>query len=76
MNVGASKDWVQQLYVREFGPKLQPNEFYYNNQGMIVMTEEYHERRGSCCGSRCLHCPYEPNWEKGSKTLKESRLRS
>ena len=64
MNLGASKDWIQQLYVREFGPKLQPNEFYYN------------KRRGSCCGSRCLHCPYDPKWEKGGKTIKESRLRS
>lgn len=69
MNVGASKDWVQQLYVREFGPKLQPDEFYYDNHGRIVMTEEYHKRRGSCCGSGCKHCPYEPKHLKGTKNL-------
>jgi hypothetical protein len=56
--------------VREFGPKLQPNEFYYDNQGRIVMTEEYHKRRGSCCGSGCKHCPYEPKHLKGTKNLK------
>ena len=39
MNVGASNDWIQQLYVREFGPKLQPNQFYYDNQGRIVLTK-------------------------------------
>ena len=72
MNVGASKDWIQQLYVREFGPKLQPNEFYYNNQGRIVMTESFHMKRGKCCGNNCRHCPYEPLYEKGNTNLKES----
>jgi hypothetical protein len=72
MNVGASKDWVQQLYVREFGPKLQQDDFYYDKQGRMVMTEEYHKKRGKCCGNRCLHCPYEPSYEKGNINLKES----
>ena len=70
MNIGASKDWVQQLYVREFGPKLQPNQFYYDNQGRMVMTEEYHKLRGSCCGSGCLHCAFYPPKIKGNKVLK------
>ena len=69
MTVNASKDWIQQLYVREFGPKLQPNDFYYNSEGKMVMTEEYHKRRGSCCGSGCKHCPYEPKHLKGTKEL-------
>jgi hypothetical protein len=73
MTVNASKDWVQQLYVREFGPKLQPNEFYYDKEVRMVMTEEYHTRRGSCCGNGCLKCPYEPIHEKGNKVLQESR---
>ena len=73
MNVGASKDWIQQQYVREFGPKLQPTEFYYDGQGRIVMTEEYHKKRGRCCGNGCLHCPYEPKHERGNKTLQESQ---
>ena len=72
MNVGASKDWVQQLYVREFGPKLRPDEFYYDNQGRMVMTETYHIRRGKCCGSGCLNCPYEPRHERGNTNLNES----
>ncbi len=73
MNVGASKDWVQQLYVREFGPKLQPNDFYWND-GKMVMTEEYHKRRGKCCGSGCLNCPYEPRHERGNTNLQEKSL--
>lgn len=64
----ASKDWIQQLYVKEFGNKLLPTDFYYEN-GRRVMTESYHTRRGNCCGNGCRHCPYEPAHEKGSTTL-------
>lgn len=71
MNIGASKDWIQELFVREFmSPKLQPTDFYYNNEGRMVMTEEYHKRRGNCCGSGCLHCPYDPKHQKGSTKTK------
>ena len=75
MTVNASKDWIQELYVKEFiRPKLLPTDFYYNNDGRIVMTESYHINRGSCCGNKCLHCCYSPPQVKGNKTLKESLL--
>ena len=67
--VSASKDWIQQLFVREFGNKLLPDDFYYEN-GYRVMTESYHKRRGTCCGNGCRHCPYDPAHKKGEKTLK------
>ena len=70
MTVRASKDWIQELYVKEFiRPKLLPTDFYYNNDGRMVMTESYHINRGSCCGNKCLHCPYEPRYEKGNTKL-------
>ena len=70
MTVRTSKDWIQELYVKEFiRPKLLPTDFYYNNDGRIVMTESYHINRGSCCGNKCLHCPYEPRYEKGNTKL-------
>ena len=65
----ASKDWVQQLFVREFGNKLLASDFYWE-EGRMVLTESYHQRRGSCCGNGCRHCPYEPRHKKGEKTLK------
>jgi hypothetical protein len=75
MTVNASKDWIQELYVKEFiRPKRLPTDFYYNNDGRIVMTESYHINRGSCCGNKCLHCCYSPPHVKGNKTLKESLL--
>lgn len=34
-------------------------DFYYNQEGFIVLTEKYHLEKGTCCGNGCLHCPYE-----------------
>ncbi|NCX98712.1 MAG: hypothetical protein EBX35_09100 [Planctomycetia bacterium] len=28
--------------------------------GLLVFTVADHIKRGSCCGSGCRHCPYEP----------------
>jgi hypothetical protein len=69
MMIPTQHDWIYQLYVREFGNKLLPTDFYYEN-GYRVMTESYHVRRGSCCGNGCRHCPYTPAHKKGEKTLK------
>lgn len=33
-------------------------DFYINKDGNTVFTEEFHLRRGYCCESGCLHCPY------------------
>ncbi len=32
---------------------------YIDKQGRTVFTKRYHIKRGYCCNSRCLHCPYE-----------------
>ena len=66
----ASKDWIQQLFVKEFGNKLLPTDFYYEN-GYRVMTESYHKRRGTCCGNGCRHCPYTPKHERGNTVIKD-----
>lgn len=34
-------------------------DYYYNDQGYIVLTASYHLERGNCCGNGCLHCPYD-----------------
>jgi hypothetical protein len=35
-------------------------DFYFDADGLMVFTAEYHLRRGYCCRSGCRHCPY-PN---------------
>jgi len=38
---------------------------YFEN-GLLVYTAAYHLKRGSCCGSGCRHCPYEPKHVEGN----------
>lgn len=46
-------------------PKLEPEDFYYSEEGFIVFTEKYHLKRGYCCKSGCKHCPYGFNKKTG-----------
>lgn len=32
-------------------------DFYWEN-GKMVMTRDYHIKRGYCCRCACRHCPY------------------
>ncbi len=38
---------------------IEGEDFYYNEQGYVVLTEKYHLTKGSCCGNGCRHCPYQ-----------------
>lgn len=33
--------------------------FYYDSNGNMVFTEQYHLDKGYCCGHGCMHCPFE-----------------
>ena len=66
MLVGVVKlfDWVQKLYLKEFHGKnfeedFSPREDFYEEDGKVVFTEEYHKKRGYCCGNGCRHCAYK-----------------
>ncbi len=41
------------------GLELRAGDYYLEN-GRMVFTAAYHERRGYCCGNNCRHCPYQP----------------
>nr|WP_197032014.1 DUF5522 domain-containing protein [Hymenobacter swuensis] len=43
---------------------LQPGDFYFTPEGYMVFTEQYHRRRGSCCGNGCRHCPWQAARDK------------
>lgn len=38
---------------------IEDEDYYYNEQGFIVLTAKYHLSRGHCCGNGCTHCPFE-----------------
>lgn len=33
-------------------------DFYFNEKGYKIFTEQYHLKRGYCCKNGCKHCPY------------------
>lgn len=33
-------------------------DYYFNEEGLMVLTEKYHLEKGYCCGNGCMHCPY------------------
>ena len=37
---------------------VEGEDYYFNEAGLLVFTREYHLKRGYCCNSGCLHCPY------------------
>lgn len=37
---------------------VEGEDYYYNEQGYIVLTQKYHLQKGFCCGNGCKHCPY------------------
>jgi hypothetical protein len=47
-------------------------DFYYNEQGLMVLTEKYHLERGYCCGNGCRHCPFE--YERVSEPLRSQLI--
>lgn len=50
-------------------PPLVLGEDYYIEDGLLVMTATHHKKRGSCCGSGCRWCPFEPRHELGATKL-------
>ena len=63
-------DWIEELYIKEYINPLHRSGDSYWQDGKMVMTEEYHIKRGSCCGSRCKHCPFWPQHLKLNKELR------
>jgi len=40
---------------------LDPEDFYYSEEGYLVFTSKYLLKRGYCCKNGCKHCPYGYN---------------
>jgi hypothetical protein len=56
---------------REGSKKLLPSDYYMEGD-RLIFTEEFHIRRGSCCGNYCRHCPYDPKHNRGSISLRKN----
>ncbi len=43
---------------------------YYWENGFVVFKESFLIKKGSCCGSGCRHCPYEPKHHVGAVKIR------
>ena len=48
-------------------------DYYINENGLMVLTKQYLQERGYCCGNGCLHCPY--SYEKVEEPRRSELLR-
>lgn len=54
------------------GADLKEDEdYYYNEQGLLVFTAKYHLKRGYCCQNGCRHCPY--GFKNGNADIKRQQ---
>ena len=47
---------------------LSEGEDFYWEGPYLVFTAQAHLKKGTCCGSGCRHCPYDPRWIEGTTT--------
>jgi hypothetical protein len=41
----------------------------------VVFTEKWLLRRGECCGNKCRHCPYTPQYQRGNVELSKEFIK-
>lgn len=42
-------------------------DYYFNDDGLMVFTTAYHLKRGYCCKNKCKHCPWGFGKKKNEK---------
>jgi hypothetical protein len=52
------------------GKMVEGEDYYFNEQGLMVLTAAFLLKRGYCCGNGCKHCPYPKPEENGSSVEK------
>lgn len=46
---------------------------YYLEDGRVHFTKKYLKEKGTCCGGKCRHCPYDKSI-KGNTSLREDSI--
>ena len=46
-------------------------DYYLDDHGNLVFTEQYHLKRGYCCQNKCRHCPWKYGQDK--KIIKKEK---
>ena len=73
-NYGA-KNVEHRYFVHNYDSyEVSKEDFYMSEDGYIVFTKAYHLKRGYCCQSGCLHCPWD--FGKNKSNNKNSNLKT
>jgi hypothetical protein len=46
---------------------VEGEDYYFDENGLFVLTETYLKKRGFCCKNGCKHCPYKEKVSKGEE---------
>lgn len=38
--------------------QIEDEDFYFDENGLMVLTKKYLLEKGYCCGNGCRHCPF------------------
>jgi biotin synthase-like enzyme len=49
-------------------------DYYLNEDGNFVFTENYHLKRGFCCKNVCKHCPWSYKKKIDQKNHKQKKI--
>ena len=49
--------------------QFEEGDYYINEIGYRIFTEQYLLKRGYCCKNGCKHCPY--GWDKKTQKFKD-----
>jgi len=70
-NMKKDEDYKLNIHIEE---RLNP--LFYFEDGLVVFTPIHHITRGTCCGNKCRHCPYEPLHIKGNSQLQDIYIKN
>lgn len=45
--------------MKKKGKLIEGEDFYFDTRGVMVLTAEWHLKRGKCCGHWCTNCPFD-----------------
>lgn len=49
-------------------------DYYINEDGNFVFTENHHLKRGFCCKNACKHCPWNYKKKIDEKNLHQKKI--
>lgn len=52
---------------------IEKEDFYWDENGLMVFTREYHLKRGYCCKNGCKNCPWNYRQRKEKKNRRDDK---